>query len=113
MRAQMGNDELSDRAVWPLFRRKLRAEAVRCGVGRVAKSPDSVGDALRRVREQAAVERLDGMKPELEARHDPEVGPCPTESPEQLGVLVFRGVNSGSVRGHHLGGQQVVACEPE
>ena len=51
----------------------------------------------------------------LEARHDAEIAAAATQAPEQVGVLLLARPDGASVRGHDVGGDQVVrrvAVEP-
>ena len=57
-------------------------------------------------------DRPDGVQPELERRHHPEVRPGAAESPEEIGVFVLAGAHDPTVRRHDLGGDQVVDGQP-
>src|SRR5262245_61526171 len=49
------------------------------------------------------------MRTELEARHHSEVATAAAQSPEQLGIVLVARSYDAPVRGHHVGGDQVVA----
>ena len=57
--------------------------------------------------------RPDGVQAELEPGDDPEVAPAFTEPPEQVGLAGLAGHGHRAVGQHHLGGEQVVAGQPE
>ncbi len=69
----------------------------------------------RRWEDQHAAEkqRRDRVQLEVERGHDAEVAASAPEAPEQIGVLVGGRDHLASVRGHHLGLDEVVAGEPE
>ena len=74
--------------------RESEAEAEPELVGRgllgLAKDRRELGRAVDRVGQGAVRDRaVEGMKPELEGSHDPEVRACAAEPPEQIRVLLF------------------------
>jgi hypothetical protein len=75
---------------------------------------DERGDHVRRGREHEhpARDPADLVEPELEPRRDAEVAAAAPDRPEQLRMRLGIGPEQPAVRGHHVGGQQVVDRQP-
>jgi hypothetical protein len=66
------------------------------------------GSAQRVCDPAAQQDRTHQVQPELELGHDPEVAAASAKSPEKFWVLLLVRAQRRAVRGHHLGGEQIV-----
>ncbi len=62
--------------------------------------------------EHARVDHLERQQRDLERGHDAERAAAAAQGPEELGVALGVGADDLAVRGHELGGEQVVALQP-
>ena len=83
-------------------------------LGRGRRGGDEAGDRVRRRRQdqEPAHDLGQGMEPELEPGHHPEVAAAATDGPEQVRVPFVVDLEDRPVRGHDLGGQQAVDRQP-
>jgi hypothetical protein len=68
-----------------------------------------LADSAQRVGDPAAQQdRTHLVQPELELRDHPEVAAASAKSPKEVWMLLRVRAQRRAVRGHHLGGEQVV-----
>ena len=92
--------------------REERAELLR-RVGDVGfEGLHDVSRPRRLEEDRAAVDHADRVQAELEVGHDTEVAAAAAKRTEEVGVVVFARVHELAVRGHDVGGDEIVERQP-
>src|SRR6202040_2225106 len=90
------------------LKRREASHGLGCIFDVVAVKAQQVAGILQLVKHRAAVDVLHRVQAEFEGRHHAEVAATTTDGPEQVRVLLFAGDEKLSIRGHNVGGNQVV-----